>query len=304
MSPRRDLTSAVRVGDVGRGVRTIIEMVQLTRLGCIIGSATQMRQATSLAVWHVQGRSAFQRRLIDQPLMRAGLADLALDVEASVALVFRLARALDRADNPHEAAIARIGLPIAKYLVTKRAPTVVAEAMECFGGVGFVEETPLVRLWQCPSTPSGKAAATSSRWICFGHCIATRRSAMRCFANCETRRPRMRRSPPLRSRLKHCYRRPLPPAPAIPHPASARRANSADVEWVLVMGASHARKERLRVRGNGHQGGETGGQQRNHGGAWKAADQRMRDGRGARRDRAAWLMSQSPSLMPNASASC
>jgi putative acyl-CoA dehydrogenase len=117
--------SAVGVGEEGRGVRTIIEMVQLTRLDCIIGSATQMRQATSLAVWHVQGRSAFQRRLIDQPLMRAVLADLALDVEASVALAFRLARALDRADNPHEAAIARIGLPIAKYLVTKRAPTVV-----------------------------------------------------------------------------------------------------------------------------------------------------------------------------------
>jgi putative acyl-CoA dehydrogenase len=140
--------SALRVGEEGRGVRTIIEMIQLTRLDCIIGSATQMRQATSLAVWHVQGRSAFQRRLIDQPLMRAVLADLALDVEASVALAFRLARALDRADNPHEAAIARIGLPIAKYLVTKRAPTVVAEAMECFGGVGFVEETPLARLFR------------------------------------------------------------------------------------------------------------------------------------------------------------
>lgn len=140
--------SAVRVGEEGRGVRTIIEMVQLTRLDCIIGSATQMRQATSLATWHVQGRSAFQRRLIDQPLMRAVLADLALDVEASVALAFRLAQALDRADDPHEAAIARIGLPVAKYLVTKRAPTVVAEAMECFGGVGYVEETPLARIFR------------------------------------------------------------------------------------------------------------------------------------------------------------
>jgi putative acyl-CoA dehydrogenase len=139
---------AVRVGEEGRGVRTIIEMVQLTRLDCIIGSATQMRQAAALAVWHVQGRSAFQRRLIDQPLMRAVLADLALDVEASVALAFRVARALDGADNPHEAAMARIGLPIAKYLVTKRAPTVVAEAMECLGGAGYVEETPLARLFR------------------------------------------------------------------------------------------------------------------------------------------------------------
>jgi putative acyl-CoA dehydrogenase len=140
--------AAMRVGAEGRGVRTIIEMVQLTRLDCIIGSATQMRQAASLAVHHVQGRSAFQRRLIDQPLMRAVLADLALDVEASVALAFRLAQALDRAGNPHEAAIARIGLPVAKYLVTKRAPAVVAEAMECCGGAGYVEEAPLARLFR------------------------------------------------------------------------------------------------------------------------------------------------------------
>jgi putative acyl-CoA dehydrogenase len=140
--------SAVRVGDEGRGVRTIIEMVQLTRLDCIIGSATQMRHAAAVATWHVQGRSAFQRRLIDQPLMRAVLADLALDVEASVALAFRLASALDASGDPREAALARIGLPIAKYLVTKRAPTVVAEAMECMGGAGYVEEAPMARLFR------------------------------------------------------------------------------------------------------------------------------------------------------------
>jgi putative acyl-CoA dehydrogenase len=140
--------AATRVGEDGRGVRTIIEMVQLTRLDCIIGSAGQMRQAASLAAWHVERRSAFQRRLIDQPLMRAVLADLALDVEASVALAFRLAYALDHPDDPHEAAIARIGLPIAKYLVTKRAPAVIAEAMECLGGAGYVEEAPMARLFR------------------------------------------------------------------------------------------------------------------------------------------------------------
>jgi putative acyl-CoA dehydrogenase len=140
--------SALRIGEDGRGVRTIIEMVQLTRLDCIVGSATQMRHAAALAAWHVQGRSAFQRRLIDQPLMRAVLADAALDVEASVALAFRLARALDAAGDPREAAIARIGLPVAKYLVTKRAPTVVAEAMECMGGAGYVEEAPMARLFR------------------------------------------------------------------------------------------------------------------------------------------------------------
>ena len=139
---------ARRVGPEGRGVRTIIEMVQLTRLDCVIGSATQMRQALSLAIRHAQGRAAFQRRLIDQPLMRAVLADLALDVEAATALAFRLARALDRADDPREAALARIGLPLAKYLVTKRAPAVAAEALECLGGAGYVEETPMARIFR------------------------------------------------------------------------------------------------------------------------------------------------------------
>ncbi len=139
---------AERVGEEGRGVRTIIEMVQLTRFDCIIGAASQMRQAASLAAWHVARRTAFQKKLIDQPLMRAVLADLAIEVEAAVALVFRLAQALDAPNDPHEAALARIGLPLAKYLVTKRAPTVVAEAMECHGGAGYVEESPMPRLFR------------------------------------------------------------------------------------------------------------------------------------------------------------
>jgi putative acyl-CoA dehydrogenase len=136
------------VGEEGRGVRTIIEMIALTRLDCIIGSATQMRQAAALAAWHADRRSAFQRRLIDQPLMRAVLADLALEAEAAVALAFRLAQALDRSDDPREAALARIGLALGKYLVTKRAPAVVAEAMECLGGAGYVEEAPLARIFR------------------------------------------------------------------------------------------------------------------------------------------------------------
>ncbi len=141
--------SATRVGAEGRGVRTIIEMVQLTRLDCVIGSASQMRQAAALAAFHTQHRAAFQQRLVDQPLMRAVLADMALEVEAAVALAFRLAMALDGAAvNPREAALARIGLPIAKYLVTKRAPAVVAEAMECLGGAGYVEESTLPRLFR------------------------------------------------------------------------------------------------------------------------------------------------------------
>lgn len=139
---------AQRVGDEGRGVRTIIEMVQLTRFDCVIGAASQMRQAAALAAWHVQHRSAFQKKLIDQPLMRAVLADLAIDVEAAAALTFRLAQALDAKDDPSEAALARIGLPLAKYLLTKRAPIVAAEAMECHGGSGYVEDSPLPRLFR------------------------------------------------------------------------------------------------------------------------------------------------------------
>ncbi len=139
---------AQRVGEEGRGVRTIIEMVSLTRLDCIIGAATQMRQACALAAWHVSGRTAFQKKLIDQPLMRAVLADLAIDVEAGVALAFRLAMALDRGGDPRQTALARLGLPLAKYLTTKRAPTIVAEAMECHGGAGYVEECALPRLFR------------------------------------------------------------------------------------------------------------------------------------------------------------
>jgi putative acyl-CoA dehydrogenase len=118
--------------------------VNLTRLDCIIGSAAQMRQAVALAAWHAQGRSAFQRRLIDQPLMRAVIADLALDAEMSVALAFRLARAIDEGDE----ALKRIGLPLGKFLTSKRSPAVLAEAMECHGGAGFVEEGPIARIFR------------------------------------------------------------------------------------------------------------------------------------------------------------
>jgi putative acyl-CoA dehydrogenase len=136
------------VGEEGRGVRTILQMVQLTRFDCVIGAAAQMRQAAALAAWHVDRRSAFQKKLIDQPLMRAVLADLAIDVEAAIALTFRLAQALDAKGDPRQAAFARIGLPLAKYLTTKRVPAVVAEAMECLGGAGYVEESPLPRLFR------------------------------------------------------------------------------------------------------------------------------------------------------------
>jgi putative acyl-CoA dehydrogenase len=154
---------AERLGEEGRGVRTILEMVSLTRLDCIAGSAGLMRHAVSLAAWHAQGRSVFQRRLSDQPLMRAVLADLSLDAEAGLALAFRLAQALDSA-APEEKALARIGLPLGKYLITKRAPVVAAEAMECLGGAGYVEESGMPRLF--------RASPLNAIWEGSGNVIA------------------------------------------------------------------------------------------------------------------------------------
>lgn len=140
---------ARRVGEPGRGVRTIIEMVNHTRLDCLAGSAGLIRTANFHAIWHADRRSAFQRRLIDQPLMREVLAELAMEAEAAMALAFRVARAFDKATtDPREAALARILTPIAKYWICKRAPYLVYEAMEAHGGAGFVEESPLPRMFR------------------------------------------------------------------------------------------------------------------------------------------------------------
>jgi putative acyl-CoA dehydrogenase len=140
---------AWRVGEEGGGLRTILPMVQLTRLDCAVASTGLMRMALVQAVHHCRHRSVFQRRLADQPMMRAVLADMALDAEAAVALVFRLSRALDRAaDDPREAAYARLITPAAKYWVCKLAPAFTFEAMECLGGNGYVEESILPRLYR------------------------------------------------------------------------------------------------------------------------------------------------------------
>jgi putative acyl-CoA dehydrogenase len=140
---------AERVGPEGQGVRTIIEMVQMTRLDCVVASAGLMRFALAQATHHARHRRVFQKRLVDQPLMRAVLADLALEVEGATALAFRLARAFDRAaEDPEEAAYARLITPAAKFLVCKAAPHFVYEAMECLGGNGYVEEWPLARAYR------------------------------------------------------------------------------------------------------------------------------------------------------------
>jgi putative acyl-CoA dehydrogenase len=137
---------AERVGDEGKGVRTIIQMVQLTRQDCAIASAGLMRSGLAHALHHARYRSVFQKHLADQPLMQAVLADMALHVEASIALVMRLCRSFDRApDDASEAAYMRLLTPAVKYWVCKSAPGFLYEAMECLGGNGYVEEGILAR---------------------------------------------------------------------------------------------------------------------------------------------------------------
>lgn len=143
-----DGTVVLRLGDEGRGVRTIIEMVAATRLDCVLGSASLMRRAVAEASWHVAHRSAFGGLLADKPLMQNVVADLAVESEAATALALRLASAVDRLSDPHEAALRRIGLPLAKFWVCKRTPGMVAEALECLGGNGYVEESGLPLLYR------------------------------------------------------------------------------------------------------------------------------------------------------------
>jgi putative acyl-CoA dehydrogenase len=137
------------LGEEGHGLNVIMEMVQHTRLDTVAGPVGYMRHALAHAIWHTHHRTAFQKRLIDQPLMEGVLADLTLDSEAATALMTRVARSFDeRATNPVEAAFARLATPIAKYWHNKRVVPFVHEAMECHGGAGYVEESILPRLYR------------------------------------------------------------------------------------------------------------------------------------------------------------
>jgi putative acyl-CoA dehydrogenase len=141
---------AVLVGDEGRGVRTIVDMVNYTRLDCVAGTAALMRQGVTQACHHAAERWAFGRLLIEQPLMQNVLADLALESEAATVLMLRLARACDgsEAGDRYEEQIKRIGTAVAKYWVCKRAAIHSAEALECLGGNGYVEESGMPRLYR------------------------------------------------------------------------------------------------------------------------------------------------------------
>jgi putative acyl-CoA dehydrogenase len=137
------------VGQEGRGVATILQMVALTRLDCMIGSSALMRQALVQAIHHTQHRKAFGKRLAEHALMKNVLADMALESEACTALTMRVARAVDAsARSEGEAALARIATAIGKYWICKRCPPLVNEAQECLGGAGYVEESNLPRLYR------------------------------------------------------------------------------------------------------------------------------------------------------------
>jgi putative acyl-CoA dehydrogenase len=135
------------VGEEGRGIPTILEMGVFTRLDCAIATAGIMRQCVSQAIHHARHRSAFGKLLIDQPLMRNVLADLAVECEAAIALAVRLAHAFD-SQAESEAALRRVLTPVAKYWICKRGPAVGAEAMEVLGGNGYVEEGPIARRYR------------------------------------------------------------------------------------------------------------------------------------------------------------
>ena len=178
------------VGEEGRGVATIIEMVQATRLECALGSAGLMRQALVQALHHCSHRTAFQRRLIDQPLMQNLLADLALESEAATALAMRVAAAFDEAGRePRRHPFARIATAIAKYWICKRAPALIGEALECHGGNGYVEECMMPRLYR--EAPVNSVWEGSGNVICLDVLRALRRepeSAEALFAELNTAR--------------------------------------------------------------------------------------------------------------------
>jgi putative acyl-CoA dehydrogenase len=162
------------IGEPGQGVRTIIKMVHHTRLDAALSSAALMRQAVAQALHHAAHRSAFQKRLIDQPLMRGVLADLALEAEAALVLVMRLARAFDAApSDPAAASFGRLATAVAKFWICKRTPATVAEALECLGGNGYVETSPLARLY--------REAPVNSIWEGSGNvvCLDALRTLMR-----------------------------------------------------------------------------------------------------------------------------
>jgi len=164
---------AEMVGEEGRGVPTIIEMVHATRFDCILAPAAYMRQALANALWHAAHRTAFQRKLIDQPLMRSVLADMAIESEAATALTFRIAKSFDESADEGAAAFARIATPIGKYWINKRVVNLAYEAMEVHGGGGYVEDGVMTRIYR--QSPLNSIWEGSGNVVCLDILRAIRR---------------------------------------------------------------------------------------------------------------------------------
>jgi len=164
---------AEMVGEEGRGVPTIIEMVHATRFDCILAPAAYMRQALANALWHAAHRTAFQRKLIDQPLMRSVLADMAIESEAATALTFRIAKSFDESADEGAAAFARIATPIGKYWINKRVVNLAYEAMEVHGGGGYVEDSVMTRIYR--QSPLNSIWEGSGNVVCLDILRAIRR---------------------------------------------------------------------------------------------------------------------------------
>ena len=163
------------VGGEGRGVPTIIEMVHHTRLDCTLAAAGYMRQAVANALWHTSHRTAFQKKLIDQPLMRQVLADMIIESEAATALTFRIARSFDEsAADPDAANFSRIATPVGKYWINKRVVNLVYETMEVHGGAGYIEESVMPRLFR--QSPLNSIWEGSGNVICLDVLRALARS--------------------------------------------------------------------------------------------------------------------------------
>ena len=226
---------ARRIGEPGRGVATIIEMVQQTRLDAATAPVAMMRQALAHALHHARHRHAFGRPLIEQPLMRAVLADLALECEGAVALVMRLAGAFDRGgDDAAERSFARLATAAAKFWTNKRAPAHIAEAMECLGGGGYVEESVLPLLY--------REAPVNGIWEGSGNimCLDVLRALERDPDSLEAVRAELHRAagahPALDAALRRLERSLAAPAPALARGLTAQLALCLQASLLLRQG--------------------------------------------------------------------
>lgn len=164
-----------RVGEAGRGIATLVEMASYTRMDCVLGSAALLRQAVVQALHHARHRRAFGRRLIEQPLMRQVLADLALESEAATTLALRLARAFDHPEQAAEQVLRRILTPAAKFWICKRTIAAAAECMEAWGGNGYIEDGPMARLYR--EAPVNSIWEGSGNVMCLDVLRAARQAA-------------------------------------------------------------------------------------------------------------------------------